>query len=559
MQHIRVSQTSELVRKIYAAKNYRKPISLFLNIMEGKGNQDITEECNKENIDHENIEKADSDKKSEIPKYKFSDFSLDKNVNTFLLICVIGVSLGILLEVMNVQNREKTKDEVPKRRYWVYSAYSDVENKNGVLKHVHIVLDRVGYEKSTNKTDWSLLWSHDYPFRSLYPNMHKLKRHQKVNHFPGIGFITNKVDLATSKSEYIPRAFKLPQNKAEFLSYASVNKNALFLEKHNQHRGVYLKNVSEIDFSGESFVQEFVQKPFLVDGHKFDIGVYVVLTSVDPLRVYWYKGDVLFRYCPAKYYPFDPKNLDKYVIGDDYLPTWEVPSLAHPYTALGFSMKDSFDVYAKSKGKDTTKMWEDVQKAIADVFVKKEYHVIQALKSYPSSDNYFEMMRFDLVVDEDLKVYLLEANMSPNLSSAHYPPNQLLYEQVLYNLMGLVGVADHVKKDWNHGENTGAQNMVSTQKNIAVWGEQCSTVCKENCDSHELCELCRPCLNTKLRNSFLKAHREHLHKGDFRRLFPPPTKPSTKTQDVLKNLTKMNRLQYLWYQGKCNTDITWCT
>ena len=36
----------------------------------------------------------------------------------------------------------------------------------------------------------------------------------------------------------------------------------------------------------------------------------------------------------------------------------------------------------------------------------------------------------DFVIDEDLKVYLMEANMSPNLSSAHFPANALLYEQV---------------------------------------------------------------------------------------------------------------------------------
>jgi tubulin monoglycylase TTLL15 len=59
------------------------------------------------------------------------------------------------------------------------------------------------------------------------------------------------------------------------------------------------------------------------------------------------------------------------------------------------------------------------------------------------------MMRFDLVVDEDLKVYLLEANMSPNLSSAHYPPNQLLYEQVLYNLFSITGVGNTRNKGPN--------------------------------------------------------------------------------------------------------------
>lgn len=57
------------------------------------------------------------------------------------------------------------------------------------------------------------------------------------------------------------------------------------------------------------------------------------------------------RYCTEKYYPFDSKNLKKYVIGDDYLPTWEVPSLKKLYAELGYSMKDSFDAYVQKMGK----------------------------------------------------------------------------------------------------------------------------------------------------------------------------------------------------------------
>ncbi|XP_045500000.1 probable tubulin polyglutamylase ttll-15 [Colias croceus] len=481
----------------------------------------------------------------------------DTNVHLIFFVCIIGVTLGIALEIINVQNRNVTKDTVFSKNYWVYSAYYDAENKNGLLKHVHLVLERFGYKKTSNDTPWVLLWSHDYPFRVLNSIISKLKPHQKVNHFPGTGFITMKVDLATSNSTYIPRAFKLPKNKEQFLKYARENRNALFLEKHNQHRGVYLKNVSEIDLSsGESFVQEFVQKPFLVDGHKFDIGVYVALTSVNPLRVYWYKGDVIFRYCPAKYYPLDPKKLDKYVIGDDYLPTWEVPSLAHPYTALGFSMKDAFDHYAQSKGKNTTHMWDEIQKAIREVFINNEHHIIEALKKYRSGDNFFEMMRFDLIVDEDLKVYLIEANMSPNLSSAHYPPNQLLYEQVLYNLFSLTGVANHMG---NLSDQTAVQNMISAQKNIAVYSKECSTTCKDNCDATSACALCKPCLNNKLKNALLTAHREHIHKGDFRRLFPPAMQQNDKNIEAkIKDLNEMNKLQYIWYQGKCNIDETWC-
>lgn len=253
--------------------------------------------------------------------------------------------------------------------YWTYGKSS---NENH-LRHVHLVLDRLGFEVGTNDSDWDLLWAHDYPFKNLYPKLHQLKAHQRVNHFPGCGFLTNKVDLATTKLKYIPRAFKLPKEKDEFVQYSKEFPNKLFVQKNNQHRHIYIRSVNEIDYdNNDTFIQEYIDNPLLVDGHKFDIGVYVIITSIDPLRVYIYKGDVLFRYCPAKYYPFDSKILDKYIVGDDYLPTWDVLSLAQYYTGLGFGMKDSFDAYMRSKGKSTEHIWIQVEDAIRTAIVAKE-------------------------------------------------------------------------------------------------------------------------------------------------------------------------------------------
>ena len=36
--------------------------------------------------------------------------------------------------------------------------------------------------------------------------------------------------------------------------------------------------------------------------------------------------------------------------------------------------------------------------------------------------------------------------MSPNLSSEHFPQNKLLYEQVVYSMLGLVGIATPVQQ-----------------------------------------------------------------------------------------------------------------
>lgn len=69
------------------------------------------------------------------------------------------------------------------------------------------------------------------------------------------------------------------------------------------------------------------------------------------------------------------------------------------------------------------------------------------LKQFKFKHSFFEMMRFDLVIDNNLKVYLMEANMSPNLSSAHFLPNTLLYEQVIFNLLNLVGVGSTLHRE----------------------------------------------------------------------------------------------------------------
>ncbi len=44
--------------------------------------------------------------------------------------------------------------------------------------------------------------------------------------------------------------------------------------------------ISELDLREASIIQEFIANPFLIDGHKFSIGVYVVFSSAKPLRAY---------------------------------------------------------------------------------------------------------------------------------------------------------------------------------------------------------------------------------------------------------------------------------
>lgn len=266
-----------------------------------------------------------------------------------------------------------------KPTYWLYSLIdADMH-----LNHVDIVLDRVGYVKGDNESDWDLLWSHPYPYLYIPSYLKNLKSYQRVNHFPGLNNITNKVDLSTSGHKFMAKAFRLPEDEKHLKEYAAKKPDTQFCQKHNQHRGISIKKIDEINFDNRnSFVQEYLDKPLLIGGHKFDIGMYTIITSVNPLRVYTYAADSLFRYCPEKYHPFDSEIVDKYVVSANHKQTWEVEALRPYYEDLGYSFKATFDGYLRANGKNPDLIWAQIDDIIRYTFYSREKDIIEGVSIF---------------------------------------------------------------------------------------------------------------------------------------------------------------------------------
>ena len=65
-------------------------------------------------------------------------------------------------------------------------------------------------------------------------------------------------------------------------------------------RGIKVFDYKKINKNRGGIVSEYISKPHLLEGYKYDLRLYVAVLGLDPLRVYLHK-EGLVRICTHKY------------------------------------------------------------------------------------------------------------------------------------------------------------------------------------------------------------------------------------------------------------------
>lgn len=74
-------------------------------------------------------------------------------------------------------------------------------------------------------------------------------------------------------------------------------------DQMSQGKGIFLTHeIDSIPLEEQTVVQEYLNQPYLLDGLKFDIRLYVLVLSSDPLKVYLHK-EGLVRFATHLYNP----------------------------------------------------------------------------------------------------------------------------------------------------------------------------------------------------------------------------------------------------------------
>uniref|UniRef100_G1PTD0 Tubulin tyrosine ligase like 13 n=1 Tax=Myotis lucifugus TaxID=59463 RepID=G1PTD0_MYOLU len=138
-----------------------------------------------------------------------------------------------------------------------------------------------------------------------------MKRFQKINHFPGMTEICRK-DLLARNLKRRQKIYPREYNYGDFHACGRQRKTRTFICKPDsgcQGRGIFItRNPREIKIGEHMICQQYISKPFLIDGFKFDMRIYVLLTSCDPLRIFMYE-EGLARFATMPYVEPNHSNL----------------------------------------------------------------------------------------------------------------------------------------------------------------------------------------------------------------------------------------------------------
>eukprot|EP00111_Clytia_hemisphaerica_P007288 TCONS_00021186-protein len=285
-------------------------------------------------------------------------------------------------------------------------------------------------------SDWLGVWGkHMKP-----PAFKGIDVFQKINHFPGTFHIGRKdklwrnfckMKIAYGKQDFnfVPQTYVLPHDLGQLKKVweEGSTKNKWIIKPPASARGSGIKVInkwSQVPKKRPVVVQRYLAKPYLINGHKFDLRIYVYVTSFDPLRIYIFE-DGLVRFATSKYSSSSKSLSNRYMHLTNYSVNKNNTSvyqsnndnLEDSKTSYKWSLKELWK-YFQNIGISSDRIWESIKDVAIKSILCGEANINTLIKQNISNRlSCHELFGLDIILDTKLKPWLLEVNISPSLHS----------------------------------------------------------------------------------------------------------------------------------------------
>lgn len=159
-------------------------------------------------------------------------------------------------------------------------------------------------------------------------------------------------------------------------------------------------------------ISRYIERPLLIGDKKFDLRLYVLVTSYKPLEVYFYK-DGFARFCNTKY------STQACDLGNQYVHLTNVSIQKHDedYNANHGNKLSLTNLKLYLTGKYGSKRTEELFTDIKDIIITS----CRAVKNVMINDKHcFECYGYDVIIDQDLKPWLVEGALELDFQVAHF-------------------------------------------------------------------------------------------------------------------------------------------
>lgn len=271
-----------------------------------------------------------------------------------------------------------------------------------------------------SSADWSLLWSVGEASAATYA---RLRPGQLVNHIPGIGALARKDRLAqtlrraTTDDELAPETFAFPDELARFRARAAAQPELLWIQKPKsgaRGEGVtLLASLDELETGSNWLVQRYLDRPHLIDGRKYTLRWYLLVTGLDPLTV-WVFDDGFTKLASRPFSTASAALRDPF----RHLTNPDVQALNPELATSADNLtRPAYAELLRAQGADAAALFARIEALLAEAVGAARDEL--ARTTWRSTNNpaaCFELLGVDLLVDVDLRPWLLECNLNPSLS-----------------------------------------------------------------------------------------------------------------------------------------------
>jgi tubulin polyglutamylase TTLL1 len=197
-----------------------------------------------------------------------------------------------------------------------------------------------------------------------------------------------------------------PTDKARGIGIFIINKLAQIKKWARDNR---TQHFSYANCRDTYVVSRYIDNPLLIGHKKFDLRIYVLVTSWKPLVAYKHEQGFA-RFCAVKY-SSDVEELDNNFI---HLTNVSIQKYGEDYNEKNggkWTLKNMIQYLSATKGYHATqKLLHEIDSTII--------HSLRAVQHLMISDKHcFECYGYDIIIDDTLRPWLIEVNASPSLSA----------------------------------------------------------------------------------------------------------------------------------------------